>query len=259
MFSAKSEVSSAETVENYWSTKTPSPQATSGVRAAVVNGKIHVVAVIGDKHLCEILSEFKILVDHPINDYPSNSTRFVVIGRKHTQPTDNDTTSLVLSIEKDKPGGLYHILSEFAQRDINLTKITSRPTKEVLGEYLFYIDCEGHMLDNKIKEALEKELVKKNLNQEIQVVTTGCNGFCEKGPIVVVQPEGIFYQLLKVEDIPHLVEEHFLKGRPVQKLMFTPEKDELVIPKMMDIGFFSRQTLIALRNRGMIDPEVIAE
>ncbi len=111
----------------------------------------------------------------------------------------------------------------------------------------------------KIKEALEKELIIKDLDQEIQVVTTGCNGFCEKGPIVVVQPDGIFYQHLKEEDIPHLVEEHFLKGRPVKELMYTPPKEEQVVPTMNEIDFFKHQRLIVLKNRGRIDPEKIDE
>ena len=111
----------------------------------------------------------------------------------------------------------------------------------------------------KIKEVLEEELKKQKLENEVLVVMTGCNGFCAVGPVMAVMPDGIFYQRLTEDSIPHLVEEHFLKGRPVQKLMFTPGKEEIVIPKMMDIGFFSRQTLIVLRNRGMIDPEVIDE
>ncbi|MBU1338527.1 MAG: SLBB domain-containing protein, partial [Acidobacteria bacterium] len=111
----------------------------------------------------------------------------------------------------------------------------------------------------RIGEVLEEELKRQKLENEVLVVMTGCNGFCAVGPVMVVMPDGIFYQRLTEDIVPHLVEEHFLKGRPVQKLMFTPEKEEIVIPKMMDIGFFSRQTLIVLRNRGMIDPEVIDE
>jgi NADP-reducing hydrogenase subunit HndC len=111
----------------------------------------------------------------------------------------------------------------------------------------------------KIKEAFEKELEKRNLKDEISVVTTGCNGFCGVGPIMVVQPDGIFYQLLKVSDIPLLVEEHLIKGRPVKKLMYVPGDKEPPIPKMSDIDFFKKQMLIALRNRGLIDPEKIEE
>ncbi|UCF97289.1 MAG: NADH-quinone oxidoreductase subunit NuoF [Spirochaetaceae bacterium] len=110
-----------------------------------------------------------------------------------------------------------------------------------------------------IKAALEKEIEKQDLKEEIQVVATGCNGFCANGPIVVVKPDDIFYQRLTEKDIPHLVEEHFLKGRPVEKLMYTPAKDEAAIPKMRDIPFFGKQQLIALANRALIDPQNIDE
>jgi len=111
----------------------------------------------------------------------------------------------------------------------------------------------------KVKEALEKEIKAKGLDKEVQVVATGCNGFCERGPIVLVQPDGIFYQLLQIEDVPHLVEEHLLKGRPVKKLMYVPPAEKTPVPKMKDIEFFKHQRLIVLRNRGRIDPEKIEE
>lgn len=110
-----------------------------------------------------------------------------------------------------------------------------------------------------IIRALKKELRKHSLQDEIQIVTTGCNGFCANGPIMVVQPDGIFYQMLTEDVIPHLVEEHFLKGRPVEKLMYTPPEKQAPVPKMRDIGFFSKQRLIALSNRGIINPEEIDE
>jgi NADH:ubiquinone oxidoreductase subunit F (NADH-binding)/(2Fe-2S) ferredoxin/Pyruvate/2-oxoacid:ferredoxin oxidoreductase delta subunit len=111
----------------------------------------------------------------------------------------------------------------------------------------------------KIKDALEGEVKKRNLQDEVLVIGTGCNGFCERGPIVLVQPDGIFYQLLKVEDIPLLVEEHLLKGRPVKKLMYVPPAEKEPIPKMKDIEFFKHQRLVVLRNRGRIDPEKVEE
>jgi NADH-quinone oxidoreductase subunit F len=111
----------------------------------------------------------------------------------------------------------------------------------------------------KIQEALEAELRKHNLQDEVAVVMTGCNGFCAQGPVMVVKPDDIFYQLLTVEDVPQLVEEHFLKGRPVKRLQYTPPAEELPVPTMSDISFFSKQRLIALRNRGLIDPEQIDE
>ena len=111
----------------------------------------------------------------------------------------------------------------------------------------------------KIKDALEEEIRKRKLQDEVQVVATGCNGFCERGPIVLVQPDGVFYQLLKPEDVPHLVEEHLLKGRPVKKLMYVPPAEKQPVPKMKDIEFFKHQRLIVLRNRGRIDPEKVEE
>ena len=111
----------------------------------------------------------------------------------------------------------------------------------------------------KVKEALEEEVRKRGLENEVLVIATGCNGFCERGPILLVQPEGVFYQQLKVEDVPFLVEEHLLKGRPVTKFMYIPPEEKNPIPKMKDIGFFKHQRLIVLRNRGRIDPEKIEE
>ncbi len=111
----------------------------------------------------------------------------------------------------------------------------------------------------KIRDRLVDEIRKQGLQDEVGVVTTGCNGFCAVGPLMVVQPEGIFYQLLKEGDIAHLVQEHFVKGRPVKKLMYTPTNSNVPIPKMAQIPFFADQVPIVLRNRGIIDPERIEE
>ncbi|MBI9097132.1 MAG: NADH-quinone oxidoreductase subunit NuoF [Spirochaetaceae bacterium] len=110
-----------------------------------------------------------------------------------------------------------------------------------------------------VKEALELEIEKQNLQNEVEVVSTGCQGFCAQGPIIVVKPDNIFYQLLNVEDIPYLVEEHFLKGRQVEKFMYNPPDSKEKIPTLDEIGFFKKQQLIALANRGLIDPEKIDE
>ncbi|MCX6564213.1 MAG: NAD(P)H-dependent oxidoreductase subunit E, partial [Candidatus Aminicenantes bacterium] len=110
-----------------------------------------------------------------------------------------------------------------------------------------------------IKTALGTEIRKHGLEEEVSIVPTGCNGFCERGPILVVQPGNIFYQQLAVKDVPHLVEEHFLKGRPVPKLMYSPPEAKTPVPVLTDIPFFKKQVLIALRNRGLIDPEKIDE
>jgi NADH:ubiquinone oxidoreductase subunit F (NADH-binding)/(2Fe-2S) ferredoxin len=111
----------------------------------------------------------------------------------------------------------------------------------------------------RLREVLEEEIEKQNLQEEVRVVLTGCNGFCANGPIMVVQPDGIFYQLLEEKDIPRLVESHLVRGIPVEDYMYRQEEGSGPVPKMHDIGFFSKQQLIALSNRGMVDPENIDE
>ncbi len=110
-----------------------------------------------------------------------------------------------------------------------------------------------------VRDALIAEIKKQDLSDEVQVIATGCQGFCAQGPIMIVQPDGIFYQMLTVKDIPELVEEHFVKGRPVERLMYVPSEKESPIPKLSDIAFFKNQRLIVLKNRGLIDPEKIDE
>lgn len=110
-----------------------------------------------------------------------------------------------------------------------------------------------------VRDALERELAKRNLQDEVQLVMTGCNGFCAMGPLVVIYPDGIFYNQVKPEHAPLIVEEHILKGRLVEKLLFKDERAKGRVPLMKDIGFFSLQRLIVLRNRGLIDAENIDE
>jgi NADP-reducing hydrogenase subunit HndC len=109
----------------------------------------------------------------------------------------------------------------------------------------------------RIKDALEEEIAKQGLDVEVSLVPTGCNGFCGQGPLLVVQPDNIFYGWLKVEHIPFLVQEHLLKGRPVKNLMFVPPEKKEPIPLLGDIPFFQKQMLLVLRNKGTIDPEKI--
>ena len=78
-----------------------------------------------------------------------------------------------------------------------------------------------------MKKALVDELNKRGLSEEIKIVETGCNGFCAMGPIMVVYPEGIIYMIIRTEDVPDLVEEHFVKGRPLERLFYKePGKEE---------------------------------
>ena len=89
-----------------------------------------------------------------IEDRRENSTRFVLVGREAAAQTGNDKTSVVCFIEKDRPGALLAILHEFSDRGINLTKLESRPTKERLGEYCFFIDIEGHVDEPNVGHAI---------------------------------------------------------------------------------------------------------
>ena len=110
-----------------------------------------------------------------------------------------------------------------------------------------------------LKETLKIELQKRNLQDEIQVVTTGCQGFCAEGPIMIVQPDGIFYCQVKPSDVPMIIEEHFIKGRPVKKLLYKGEAKAAPIPALKDIPFFAKQQLVVLRNRGLVDPDKIED
>jgi len=110
-----------------------------------------------------------------------------------------------------------------------------------------------------VKKALLQELDTRALAGEIKVVETGCNGFCALGPIMVVYPEGVIYVSIKATDIPELVEEHLIKGRILERLLYREPATDKAIPTMQDIPFFALQELRVLRNRGLIDPEKIEE
>lgn len=110
-----------------------------------------------------------------------------------------------------------------------------------------------------VRKAFQEELVSHNLNEEIGLISTGCMGMCEVGPIVVIYPEGIFYQKVKVEDVREIVEEHLIKGRLVTRLSYKKPHTDEMIHSISEIDFFKLQQKIALRNCGIIDPENIKE
>ncbi len=112
-----------------------------------------------------------------------------------------------------------------------------------------------------VRQALKDELVKKGLDEEIKVVQTGCFGLCALGPIMIVYPEGIFYSRVTAADIPEIVEEHLLKGRPVQRLVYNDpvEEDKKAASSLSETRFYKKQKRVALRNCGVIDPENIEE
>jgi len=96
-----------------------------------------------------------------IEDHPENQTRFVLVGIGIPAATGHDKTSIVCFQREDRPGSLLDILQAFAARAINLTKLESRPTKRGLGDYCFFIDCEGHISDEVIADALRNLAAKQ--------------------------------------------------------------------------------------------------
>ena len=113
----------------------------------------------------------------------------------------------------------------------------------------------SHQIITRLEECLKE----RNLEDEVQVIATGCFGFCEKGPIVKVMPDNTFYVQVKPDDAEEIVNEHVIKGRKVERLLYKdPEKKEAVSDSK-HMGFYKKQLRIALRNCGFIDPENIEE
>ena len=111
----------------------------------------------------------------------------------------------------------------------------------------------------KIHEEFDKLLKEKGLDNEVKVVQTGCFGLCALGPVVVVYPEGSFYSLVKVEDVKEIVEEHLLKGRIVDRLLYKEDSKSNEVKPLSEVQFYKKQKRIALRNCGVINPEDINE
>lgn len=112
---------------------------------------------------------------------------------------------------------------------------------------------------NNIIEALNIEVSNHGIEDRVEVVRTGCFGLCELGPVVIVYPEGIFYNCVEVKDIPDLVEQHLLNGKPYDKKIYEKTKQDGKYLNFEETDFYKKQVRIALRNCGIIDPENITE
>jgi len=110
-------------------------------------------AAIGTK-IAASLYNLDIIADD-IEDSKANKTRFIFVGNYIPAKSGLDKTSIVCFLKKDKPGSLFNILKEFADRNINLTKIESRPARKDIGDYVFMIDMEGHIHDKVVYDAIE--------------------------------------------------------------------------------------------------------
>ncbi|MDO4543524.1 MAG: NADH-quinone oxidoreductase subunit NuoF [Clostridia bacterium] len=112
-----------------------------------------------------------------------------------------------------------------------------------------------------IGDALEEQLALKGLSDEVKVVRTGCFGLCALGPVMIVYPEGTFYSRVTIDDVPEIVEEHMLKGRVVDRLVYKEHEGQELheVPSLGETGFYKTQLRVALRNCGLINPEEIDE
>ncbi|MBO7523289.1 MAG: NAD(P)H-dependent oxidoreductase subunit E, partial [Bacteroidales bacterium] len=118
--------------------------------------------------------------------------------------------------------------------------------------------CHASQSD-KIASDFQAALVEKKLDGEVQVVRTGCFGFCEQGPIVKILPDNTFYVKVKPEDVEEIIAEHLIKGRKVNRLLYTDPKTQEQKSDSKHMGFYKKQLRIALRNCGFINPENIDE
>ena len=111
----------------------------------------------------------------------------------------------------------------------------------------------------KINQALGEEIKRSNLSDTVQVKTTGCHGFCQQGPIVVIEPEGIFYTGVKVEDAPEVVKSSLVEKKPLERLLYRDPTTNKPIPLYKDIPFYSQQQRLIMRNCGEINPVEIED
>ena len=113
-----------------------------------------------------------------------------------------------------------------------------------------------------IQQAFAEQLEKNGLTEEIKIVQTGCFGLCALGPVVIVHPEGTFYSRVTADDVAEIVSEHLLKGRIVERLVYTDGADEekdIAHLSLNDTAFYKTQNRVVLRNCGVINPEDIDE
>lgn len=113
--------------------------------------------------------------------------------------------------------------------------------------------------ETSVKEALQREIRKYGLDEVVRIVETGCMGACSLGPLMVIYPDGVFYQKLTPQAAEKIVQEHLLKGRIVQEYLYKMPTGEIVPEAMDKLPFFARQVKIATRNVGYIDPANIEE
>jgi NADH:ubiquinone oxidoreductase subunit F (NADH-binding)/(2Fe-2S) ferredoxin/NAD-dependent dihydropyrimidine dehydrogenase PreA subunit len=143
------------------------------------------------------------------------------------------------------------------------TRASAPRKKTAPGKKMRVLVCEStgcvSSKSPEIRKALEKAVVKLGLGEKVEVGFTGCHGFCQKGPIVVVEPEGIFYCRVKPSDATDIAKSHLAGGEPVKRLFFRHPVTKEIVPRYKDIVFYKNQQRIILRNCGLINPEKITD
>ncbi len=106
----------------------------------------------------------------------------------------------------------------------------------------------------KVADAFKEEILERGLQDEVTLRLTGCHGFCERGPIVVIQPEGIFYQRIQLDDIPEVMSETVLKKKIIPRLLYVDPRTKKEIVLERDVPFYKKQKRIIFENNGFLDP-----
>ena len=141
-----------------------------------------------------------------------------------------------------------------------LTNEQTPPIERLRAEVLICGGTGCHSSNShEVVTAMQGEVARRGLADEVRVVPTGCRGFCSMGPVMMIYPEGILYCQVQASDAAEVVEETLLKGRTVARLAYEEPIEHKALPLYHDIPFYGKQIRIALRNCGLIDPESIDE
>ncbi len=152
-------------------------------------------------------------------------------------------------------------IQESEKINLLVRKGTLKPSKDGIKQFIMVCGGTGcHASQSKLLlENLKSEIEKNSLSGKVEALCTGCFGFCEQGPIVSVQPDGVFYVQVKPEDAKDIINDHIINGKIVEKLLYKDPLSKNFVTKQSEIPFYKKQVRIALRNCGMIDPENINE
>jgi NADH:ubiquinone oxidoreductase subunit F (NADH-binding)/(2Fe-2S) ferredoxin/ferredoxin len=148
-------------------------------------------------------------------------------------------------------------LSELAQLAEGLKKERSENKRKIIT-ICAGTGCQAYGCEQLIEE-FKKEIRSQKIEDKVEVRTTGCHGFCERGPIVVIQPQGLFYQQARIKDAKEIISETILKDKIIERLLYTDPNTDKKIPEEHDVPFYKRQMRLVFGKNGMIDPTKIED